>query len=574
MNRVCDVLVIGAGAGGLSTAIVAKKAGLDVIVIEKADFFGGTTAFSGGVLWIPNNHLGKAQNSGDSLDLARTYLRAEAGKHYDAPAVDAFLENGPKMVEFFERETCVKFVPTLYPDYHPDAPGGLAIGRSILAAPFDIRELGADMKRLRPPLKTITFIGMMFNSSNADLKHFFNATRSLTSFIYVAKRLGTHMREMMMYRRGTQVTSGNALAARLAKSALDLGIPIVTGVAARQLLKEKGCVTGVLASGAQGEFRIDARRGVVLASGGFSHDTQRLREAYPHVKRGGEHFSPVPDSNTGDSLRMAEAVGGQVDICLQAAAAWMPVSKVPTGDGEFTAFPHLLDRYKPGIIGVDVAGRRFTNESNSYHDVGEAMINNDATRSQTAMWLVCDARTLGKYGLGFAKPSPMPLGTLLRNGYLLKGRTLAELALKAGIDGPGLEQTVERYNQGASVGKDVEFGRGTTAFNRFLADPQHKPNPCVAPIGAGPYYAVKLVMGDLGTFDGLRTSTVGEVLDQKNSPIPGLYAVGNDRASIMGGNYPGAGITLGPIMTFGFITGRHLAKTSLGTENTEKEQVA
>ena len=574
MNRVCDVLVIGAGAGGLSTAIVAKKAGLDVIVIEKADFFGGTTAFSGGVLWIPDNHLGKAQNSGDSLDLARTYLRAEAGKHYDAPAVEAFLENGPKMVEFFERETCVKFVPTLYPDYHPDAPGGLAIGRSILAAPFDIRELGADMKRLRPPLKTITFIGMMFNSSNADLKHFFNATRSLTSFIYVAKRLGTHMREMMMYRRGTQVTSGNALAARLAKSALDLGIPIVTGVAARQLLKEKGCVTGVLASGAQGEFRIDARRGVVLASGGFSHDTQRLREAYPHVKRGGEHFSPVPDSNTGDSLRMAEAVGGQVDICLQAAAAWMPVSKVPTGDGEFTAFPHLLDRYKPGIIGVDVAGRRFTNESNSYHDVGEAMINNDVTRSQTAMWLVCDARTLGKYGLGFAKPSPMPLGTLLRNGYLLKGRTLAELALKAGIDGPGLEQTVERYNQGASVGKDVEFGRGTTAFNRFLADPQHKPNPCVAPIGAGPYYAVKLVMGDLGTFDGLRTSTVGEVLDQKNSPIPGLYAVGNDRASIMGGNYPGAGITLGPIMTFGFITGRHLGKTSLGTENTEKEQVA
>jgi succinate dehydrogenase/fumarate reductase flavoprotein subunit len=263
-----------------------------------------------------------------------------------------------------------------------------------------------------------------------------------------------------------------------------------------------------------------------------------------------------------------------VDICLQAAAAWMPVSKVPMGKGQFTAFPHLLDRYKPGIIGVDVAGRRFTNESNSYHDVGAAMIDNDATRDQTAMWLVCDARTLGKYGLGFAKPSPMPLGALLRNGYLLKGHTLAELALKAGIDGPGLERTVQRYNLGASAGKDDEFGRGATAFNRYLADPQHKPNPCVAPIGAGPYYAVKVVMGDLGTFDGLRTSVVGEVLDQKNLPIAGLYAVGNDRASIMGGNYPGAGITLGPIMTFGFITGRHLANTSLGAENTQKEQVA
>ena len=574
MNRVCDVVVIGAGAGGLSTAIVAKKAGLDVIVIEKADCFGGTTAFSGGVLWVPGNHLGKAQNSGDSLDLARTYMRDQAGKYYDAPAVDAFLENGPKMVEFFERETCVKFVPTLYPDYHPDAPGGVDIGRSILAAPFDIRELGPDMKRLRPPLKTITFIGRMFNSSNADLKHFFNATRSLTSFIYVAKRLGTHMREMVMYRRGTQVTSGNALAARLAKSALDLGIPIFTGVAARQLLKEKGRITGVLASCAQGEMRIDARRGVVLAGGGFSHDAQRLREAYPHVKRGGEHFSPVPDSNTGDSARMAEAVGGQVDIRLQAAAAWMPVSKVPTGNGQFTAFPHLLDRYKPGIIGVDVTGRRFTNESNSYHDVGAAMIENDATRDQTAMWLVCDARTLGKYGLGFAKPSPMPLGALLRNGYLLKGHTLAELALKAGIDGPGLERTVARYNQGASEGRDDEFGRGTTTFNRYLADPQHKPNPCVAPIGTGPYYAVKVVMGDLGTFDGLRTSIVGEVLDKQNLPIAGLYAVGNDRASVMGGNYPGAGITLGPIMTFGFITGRHLANLSAGAVNTQKEQVA
>ncbi len=559
-TRSCDVLVIGAGAGGLATAITAKKHGLDVLVIEKDDCFGGTTAFSGGVLWVPGNRY----DHNGSPEQALTYLRNEAGACFDAAGVEAFLQHGPQMVAFFERETTVKFVPTLYPDYHSQVEGGADIGRSILAAPYDIRGLGADMARLRPPLKTITFIGMMFNSSNADLKHFFNVTRSLASFSYVAKRLLTHFKELLLYRRGTQVTSGNALAARLVKSALDLGIPILTGTPARQLLREGGRVSGALAQQQGSELRIEARRGVVLACGGFSHDLQRLREAYPHVRRGGEHFSPVPAGNTGDGARMAEAQGGKVDIRLQAAAAWMPVSKVPMAGGKYVAFPHLLDRYKPGVIGVLCSGKRFTNESNSYHDVGAALIEACADQPETAMWLVCDRRTLAKYGLGYAKPAPMPLGPLLRNGYLLKGKTLAELAAKAGIDGQGLARTVREYNLGAVHGEDRQFGRGTTTFNRYLADPQQKPNPCVAPVGDGPYFAVKVVMGDLGTFDGIRTSVVGEVLDGERRAIPGLYAVGNDRASIMGGNYPGAGITLGPIMTFGYITGRHLAGVEQG----------
>ncbi|MFP3407664.1 FAD-dependent oxidoreductase [Pseudomonas sp. SIMBA_065] len=559
-TRNCDVLVVGAGAGGLATAITAKKHGLDVIVIEKADCFGGTTAFSGGVLWVPCSRHGV----NDSEAAALTYLRNETGDCFDEAAVKAFLRHGPRMVDFFERETAVKFVPTLYPDYHPQVEGGVEVGRSILAAPYDIRGLGPDMARLRPPLKTITFIGMMFNSSNADLKHFFNVTRSLSSFAYVAKRLLTHFKELALYRRGTQVTSGNALAARLVRSALDLDIPILTGTPARQLLLEGNRVTGVLAKQGNSELRIEARRGVVLACGGFSHDLQRLKQAYPHVRRGGEHFSPVPEGNTGDGARMAEALGAKVDIRLQAAAAWMPVSKVPMGAGRYVAFPHLLDRYKPGVIGVLRSGKRFTNESNSYHDVGAALIEACAEQPETAMWLVCDRRTLAKYGLGFAKPAPMPLGPLLRNGYLLKGRSLAELAGKAGIDAAGLEQTVREYNLGAVQGEDRQFGRGTTRFNRYLADPQHAPNPCVAPLGEGPYFAVKVIMGDLGTFDGIRTSVVGEVLGTDERAIEGLYAVGNDRASIMGGNYPGAGITLGPIMTFGYITGRHLAGVEQG----------
>lgn len=555
----CDVVVVGSGAAGLAAAITARKRGLDVVVLEKEPVFGGTTALSGGVLWIPLSGHGRRQNAADTVETVRQYMVNETGAYYDEAAVGAFIEQGPKMVEFFERETAMQFIPTLYPDYHPQVAGGAEIGRSILAKPYDIRGLGKDMRRLKPPLRTITFIGMMFNSSNADLKHFFRATKSLTSFLYVARRLATHLKELLLYRRGIHVTSGNALAARLAQSALDLGIPILTSTPALRVLMEQERAVGVIAGGEGGERRITARQGVVLAAGGFPHDVRRIAQAYPHVRRGHAHLSPTPEGNTGDGVNMAEAVGAAVDIRLKDAAAWMPVSKVEFSDGQTGVFPHLLDRYKPGVIGVLKNGQRFTNESNSYHDVGAAMIHACEGMGETAMWLVCDKTTLGKYGLGYVKPSPMPIGRFLRNGYLVEGRTLAELASKAGIDAAGLEATVQAYNRGAVRGEDPAYGRGSTAFNRYLADPEHRPNPCVAPVQNGPFYAVKLVMGDLGTFDGVRTSVVGEVLRRDGTPIEGLYAVGNDRASIMGGNYPGAGITHGPNMTFGYVTANHIA---------------
>jgi succinate dehydrogenase/fumarate reductase flavoprotein subunit len=551
----CDVIVVGSGAAGLSCAITAKKRGLDVVVIEKEPVFGGTTALSGGVLWIPLGPHGRQQNPADTREAVRRYMMEETGAFCDKAAVEAFMDNAPKMVQFFERETAMQFVPTLYPDYHPDVPGGVDVGRSILAKPFDIRELGADMARLKPPLKTITFIGMMFNSSNADLKHFFQATKSLTSFLYVARRLATHLKELALYRRGIQVTSGNALAARLAKSALDLGIPILTSTPAKSLLMDGEAVRGVRSH----NTTFFARNGVVLACGGFPHDVKRIAQAYPHVARGHQHLSPTPTGNTGDGVALAEQAGGVADIRFKDSAAWMPVSKVDYGHGEVGVFPHLLDRYKPGVIGVLKNGRRFTNESNSYHDVGAAMIEACQDMDETAMWLVCDKTTLAKYGLGFVKPAPMPIGKFLRNGYLVQGKTLAELATNCGIHPAGLEQTVKDYNVGATRGEDPAFGRGRTSFNRYLADPAHQPNPCVAPVQEGPFYAVKVIMGDLGTFDGVRTSVTGEVLRRDGSPIAGLFAVGNDRASIMGGNYPGAGITHGPNMTFGFVTGNHIA---------------
>ncbi|HET9068055.1 MAG TPA: FAD-dependent oxidoreductase [Amaricoccus sp.] len=557
----CDVLVIGSGAGGLSTAVTAKKHGLDVVVVEKAPVFGGTTAFSGGVLWIPGN--GRAQQDPrETRARAKEYLAAETGNFFQDDMIEAFLDTGPEMLDWFEKETEVRFVPTLYPDYHPTRPGGVDVGRSVLVAPFDASTLGPEMRRLRPPLQTITFIGMMFNSSNADLKHFFKATKSLTSALYVAKRLAVHGWELARYRRGTQVTSGNALAARLAKTCLSLGIPIHTDTPAEALIRDGDTVTGAIVQGASGPVRITTRRGVVLACGGFPHDTARTAEAYPHLRRGGEHFSPVPSGNTGDGIRLAEDAGARMEIRFPSAAAWMPVSKVPNRDGTFTAFPHLLDRYKPGVVAVTRNGRRFCNESESYHDVGAAMIEACAGEPETAAWLICDRDTIAKYGLGYAKPAPLPLGPLIRNGYLRKGTTLAEFAAACGIDAAALEATITEYNRGAVHGRDEQFHRGETSFNRYLADPEHRPNPCVAPVAKGPFYAVKLVMGELGTFDGLKTTVEGQVLDAAERPIAGLYAVGNDRASIMGGNYPGAGITLGPIMTFGYITGRHLARAA------------
>lgn len=556
LDESCDVLVVGSGAGGLATAITARKCGLSVIVIEKEPVFGGTTAFSGGVLWIPGNRHGRANNPQDTLAAAKAYLRAETGNFYQPEAIEAFLEAGPQMLDWFERETSVKFVPTLYPDYHPTVEGGVDVGRSVLAAPFDSSALGANLKRLRPPLASITFMGMMFNSSNADIKHFFNATKSLKSFMYVAKRLLAHGVEVARHGRGVQVTSGNALAARLAKTCFDLGIPILTDTPALKLLRESGRVSGVEVGGASPR-RIVAARGVVLACGGYANDLARRAGVYAHLKAGAGHFSPVPSGNTGDGIRLGEEAGGAFDAEFPQPAAWMPVSRVP-GKG---LFPHLLDRYKPGMIAVLPSGRRFANESESYHDVGAAMV----ASGEAACWLVCDRRAIRKYGLGHVKPAPMPLLMWTRSGYLKAGRTLADLARACGIDPAGLEETVTGYNRGAREGRDDQFHRGETSFNRYLADPDNKPNPCVAPLDHAPFYAVRMEMGDLGTFDGLKTSVVGEVLDRQGGAIPGLFAVGNDRASIMGGTYPGAGITLGPAMTFGWITGRHLAGASGGS---------
>jgi succinate dehydrogenase/fumarate reductase flavoprotein subunit len=303
---------------------------------------------------------------------------------------------------------------------------------------------------------------------------------------------------------------------------------------------------------------VRARRGVVLAAGGFPHDLARRRALFRHAPSGAEHWSPAPPGNTGDGLRLGEAVGAAVEDRYPNAAAWVPVSLVPLPDGTFGTFPHFVDRSKPGVIAVTRNGKRFVNEADSYHDFVQAMVR--ATEGEEhAAWFICDHTAQRRYGLGYAKPFPLPLQPYLGSGYLKRGRTLEALAAQAGIDAAGLARTVAEYNGPAASGEDPAFGRGSTAYNRSLGDPAVQPNPCVAPLAKAPFYAVKVVPGDLGTFAGLRGDRHARVLDAEGRPIPGLYAAGNDLASIMGGNYPGGGITLGPAMTFGYIAAQHMA---------------
>ena len=561
-TQAVDVLVIGTGASGMATAVTAAAQGLQVLVVDKQPQFGGTTARSGGWLWIPGTHLAKEQGIEEPPGAAKAYLKHEATTHYDERRVDAFLENGPKAIEFFTSQTPLRFdLPPVFPDYHAEAPGGLPGGRSMVTRPYDGRELGPRIKLLAPPLPELTVFGMMLGSG-PEIRHFMRVFKSPTSFWYVTKRLTRHFFDVLFHGRGMTLTNGNALAGRLAKAAMERNIPVWLSSPVKQLLVEGGAVTGALVEHEGRPVRVLARRGVVLAAGGFPYDVERRRQLFPHAPTGREHFSPSPSTNTGDGLRLAEAVGGRVDGTIPHAAAWVPASVTTRPDGSAGVMPHFIDRAKPGVIAVNPEGRRFTNEGNSYHDFVQAMVKTCEGQPEVFAWLLCDHKALRSYGLGCVAPAPLPIGRHLRSGYLKSGASLAELATKLGIAPATLEQTVAEFNRHAAKGEDPAFGKGSKAYNRYQGDATVTPNPCVAPLEHGPYYAIKLVIGDIGTFAGLVTDEKTRVLDAAGQPIAGLYAVGNDAASVMGGNYPGAGITLGPAITFGYIAGQELARAA------------
>ena len=553
-----DVLVIGSGVAGLTAALTARLNGLSVTIAEKEPVFGGTTAWSGGVAWIPLNRHARAAGIADSRELARAYIQAGAGDHFDAARVDAFLEYGPAAVDFLESRTEARFELAAEPDYQQGLPGALPRGRALRPVEYDARRLGAHAGALRPPARErVLFGGLQIGAEH--LAHFLKATRSPRSAWFVVRRILGHLRDLATHGRGMRPVMGNALVARLAASAFEAGIPILLSTPAHELIVGGAGFVGALLEGPHGTVRVTARRGVVLACGGFPQDHARRQRVYPHRPSPDEHLSNAIAGATGDGISLAEGVGGAFEDGLPNPAIWYPTSRVAYPDGSVGHLAHLLERGKPGVIAVTPDGMRFANEALNYHSFVQELLKTRREGRAAVAYYVCDHRALRRYGLGAARPWPLPFRHYLRTGYLKRGRNIRELAAAAGIDVHGLDRTVVAYNAGARAGRDTEFGKGENAYDRSQGDPRWQPNPCVGPLDRPPFYAVEIRPGDLGTFAGLSTDAAARVLDRTGAPIPGLFAVGNDQASVFGGAYPGGGATIGPGLTFAYIAGRTLA---------------
>ncbi len=558
---VFDLIVVGSGCGGMATAVSAAHRGLSVLVLEKAPVLGGTTAWSGGWMWVPRNPLATEAGIQEDLSGPNTYLASLFGKPINDERIERFLDKGPEAIRFYRDDAGLNFIDgNKVPDFHA-IEGALEGGRSLCAAPFDGRELGPWIHKLRKPLSVISLWGMGI-AAGQDIKHFFNSTKSLTSALYVSVRIGKHLLDLLRFRRGMQLVNGNALIAGLLKAALGKGVELKTDTTVTRLLKDDdGRVTGVEASVDGHVLSLNARRGVVMATGGFPHDEARMRQQFGD-QRGTRHYSAAPKTNTGDGLRLAEVAGAEVRSDLPQPGAWSPVSLVPDGQGNYVHFPHLIERAKPGIIAVLPNGRRFTNEAESYHDFMQALFEVTPSGQEPHCWLIADHEAQRQWGLGWSRPFPFPLEGYRRCGYLKSGDTPAELAAECGIDASNLQQTLQRFNNFARSGKDEDFQRGDSSYNRVQGNPDHGPNPSLAALNKGPFHAVKIVAGSLGTFSGIRTNANGEALDADLKVIPGLYAAGNDMSSIFDGFYPSGGITLGPAMTFGYVIAEHLATRS------------
>ncbi|MCL7466365.1 FAD-dependent oxidoreductase [Phaeovulum sp. NW3] len=556
----CDLLVVGSGAAGMAAAIAAKHNGLNPVIIEKSDFFGGSTAVSGGAIWVPGNPIAAAAGMADSRDAAHRYLQSEAGNLFNAELVDAFLDKGPEAIGFFHEKTALKMSHrAVSPDYHSDAEGATEGGRALDAHDFDGRELGADLYRMRPPIQDFTILGGM-PLGRPDIYHFLRMTRSAKSFTYATGVVMRYLRDRLTWGRNTRLVMGAAVSGRLAKTALSLNIPLCTGHELIRLLQDDtGRVIGAEVKGPKGLRQITATRGVVLAAGGYPQDAARRAQTFDHVKRGLSHYSMSPATGTGGAISAAEAIGAAFVDSNSNGGFWTPVSLLRNADGSMRPFPHLfLDRAKPGVIAVGHDGARFVNEASSYHDFVQGLIGKLLDEGQRSAWLIADHTAIRRYGLGAAHAFPARIDRHIASGYLKRDATVEGLARQCGITPDALRQTIQTFNEGAARGQDAAFAKGSTSYQRYLGDGEHKPNPCLRPL-QGPFYAIEIFPGDIGTSMGLDITAKGRVKNRDGAVIDGLFACGNDINSIMSGAYPGPGITLGPALTFGYIIGQTAA---------------
>lgn len=549
-----DVVVIGSGVSGLSAAISAAKNHKSVVVLEKNAHIGGTTAISGGWLWLPGNKQGIAQ--GDTREDITAYIKAIAGESYNPKLVKAFLDAVPEVMDFYEENTDMEFLyASVAPDYQMDAPGAKESGRAVTVIPVSGKTLGNDRKRVENYLYPITVFGYMPEIGD-DLATIVKASYKFKAFIYLTIRIMKTWLQKIFFGRSLRRTNGNALITRLLSTAQRLNIPIITEAKVTELLTDEfGKVSGVTVNNSQ---TITARSGVILASGGFSGNPKLRKKYFLHDATGSNHQSPTI-GQAGSSIELAQPLGASIDTSPHQPGPWVQVTPFKNFRGQQFNFPHLRAFGLPGLISVNENGERFANESLSYHDFSREVLKSNAGKTQFHSWLIADKRSMKRYGLGYAKPFPVPTWYYKKIGYLIKGKTLEHLAEKINVPAENLKNTIAEFNTFAEKGEDPKFLRGTTKFHHFKGDLEHKPNPNLAPLKKAPYYATKLIMGDLGSFAGLAVDESCQVLDSNNKPIGGLYAAGTAAVSVFGGGYPGFGSNLGPGLVQGYLAGKHVS---------------
>ena len=557
-----DVIVVGSGAGAMTSALFAADQGLSVLIVEKSDKYGGTSAISGGGIWIPNNHYFAAKGGQDSVELAMQYLKAATGEHGDDARLLAYLDNAAPMIQRLTNSSRVRYaVAEKYPDYYPHLPGALAGGRTLDPELFDTSLLAEELPNLRKPSPSTLLMGRIAwtarDAHKAMARSF--GWQWLIFKLMARYKLDFKWRRKSKYDR--RAALGSSLVASLRRSLMDRNIPLWLNTDFQDVLLDGDRVCGIKVSTGGNVLELKARHAVIFGSGGFEQN-QTLREKFlPQPTRVSWSATP-PGNNTGAALEAGVKLGAAT--ALMDWAWWAPTIAIP---GEEKPRGVFAERAFPGAIVVNSLGKRFVNEAAPYLEFVDAMYkDNHLTEGRSVpSWVIFDGHFRFHYAMGPLMPAQVLPDSRLRKEWLntvyWKADSLDALANQIGVDAAGLSSTVEKVNQYAQTGVDLDFQRGGNVFDRYYGDSNIKPNPCLAPLRKGPYYAMRLDAGDIGTKGGLLTNQYAQVVRENGQPIAGLYAIGNCSASVMGTSYPGAGGTLGPAMTFGYIAANHIANT-------------